>query len=304
MNNEETSTASERKKAGFWNRLADFTIVQILLALAMVIAVAAAAQTVFQLLARNPAAKHFFGVTYLPAVVAVAAILLTYRGFVHWVEKRPVTELSSRGAVPELTLGLLLGGSMFAGTVGLLALLGCFHVLGMNAWWALVPAAVGTAVSVVFEEILFRGIIFRLTERSLGTWLAIAISALLFGAVHLLNKNANLQAGLAIMLEAGIFLAAAFVTTRRLWFAIGAHFGWNFVESGVFGAVISGGMAGGLLKSEAAGPAYLSGGAFGVEASSVAIAVCLVVALLLLRYAKLNGRFIASYWKREHVIRQ
>ena len=187
----------------------------------------------------------------------------------------------------------------------MLALLGCFHVLGMNAWWALVPGAIGAAVSAVIEEILFRGIIFRLTERSLGTWLAIAISALLFGAIHLpFNKNANLQAGLAIMLEAGIFLAAAFVTTRRLWFVMGAHFGWNFVEGGVFGAVVSGHMAGGLLKSQAAGPTYLSGGAFGVESSSVAIAVCLAVALLLLRYAKLKGRFIAPYWQRKYVIRR
>jgi membrane protease YdiL (CAAX protease family) len=305
MNTEETSAASEQKKGRFWSRLLDFTIVRILLARVMVIAVAAIVQTAFQLLARNLAVKHFLSVTYLPAVVAVAAVLLTYRGFVHWIEKRPVTELSGRGAVPELTLGVVLGGTMFAATVGLLALLGFFHVLGMNAWWALVPAAVGAAVSAVIEEILFRGIIFRLTERSLGTWLAIAISALLFGAVHLpFNKNANLQAGLAIMLEAGIFLAAAFVTTRRLWFVMGAHFGWNFVEGGVFGAVISGHMAGGLLKSQAAGPTYLSGGPFGVESSIVAIAVCLAVALLLLRYAKLKGRFIAPYWQREQVIRQ
>lgn len=301
MSDAETAVTSERKSRGFWSRLAEFTIVRILLAIAMVTAVVVGLQILFQLLSRNPAAKHLLNVTYLPAVVGLAAVLLIYRCYVVWIEKRPVTELSGLGSVPELTLGIVLGGSMFAVTVALLAFLGCFRVLGINAWWALLPAAVGAALSAVMEEVLFRGIIFRLTERSLGTWLAVAISALLFGAIHLLNKNANLQAGLAIMLEAGVFLAAAFVTTRRLWFVIGAHFGWNFVEGGVFGAVVSGGTTGGLLKSQATGPVYISGGAFGVESSTVAIAVCLAVALLLLRHANLQGRFVAPFWRREDV---
>jgi hypothetical protein len=151
MSSEETSAASERKRGGFWSRLADSTIVRILLALVMVIAVAADVQTVFQLLARNPAAKHFLGVTYLPPVVTLAAVLLTDCGFVHWIEKRPVTELSSHGAVPELTLGLVSRGQhvcrncQYARSPGLLSCARYECVVGVGAGKLSPSAPVGVA---------------------------------------------------------------------------------------------------------------------------------------------------------------
>jgi len=155
------------------------------------------------------------------------------------------------------------------------------------------------AVAAVSEEVLFRGIIFRITEESLGSWLSLVISALLFGAAHLLDKNANLQAGVAIALEAGVFLAAAYMVTRRLWFVIGAHFGWNFTEGGIFGAAVSGTSSPGLLKANVTGPAYLSGGMFGVEASVVTITICFLVALAFLWRAKAKGQFVRPFWRQE-----
>jgi len=172
-------------------------------------------------------------------------------------------------------------------------------VVGVDSWKVLWPSAVAAAVAAVFEEVLFRGIIFRIAEESLGSWLALVISALLFGAAHLLDKNANLQAGVAIALEAGIFLAAAYMLTRRLWFVIGVHFGWNFTEGGIFGAAVSGTSAPGLLKANVTGPTYLSGGVFGVEASAVTIAICFLVALAFLWRAKAKGQFVRPFWRQQ-----
>ena len=53
------------------------------------------------------------------------------------------------------------------------------------------------------EEILIRGVIFRITEESLGTWLAMAFSAILFGLLHMLNPGATWVAALCIAVEAG-----------------------------------------------------------------------------------------------------
>jgi membrane protease YdiL (CAAX protease family) len=284
--------------SGFWNRLPRYAFVRILIGLGMVIVITAILQIAFQFAGRAPNAKRFLNLTYLPAFVGMAATVLVYRGFVRWIEKRPVTELGTKGAALETTGGVLLGAAMFGATVGILALLGCFRVLGLDSWEALPTALVASAVSAVVEEIIFRGIIFRITEESLGTWIALVISALLFGAVHMLNPNASLQGGIAIVLEAGIFLAAAFLTTRRLWFVMGAHFGWNFTEGGIFGAAVSGNTTHGLFAGAANGPAYLSGGIFGVEASVVAIAVSVVVSIFLLRKAKAEGKFVTPFWRR------
>lgn len=249
------------------------------------------------LASRDPAVGEFLRATYLPALLGIGVTIIAYRLFVRWIEKRRAQELSASEAAPQLSAGIVLGTAMFGVTAFILWLLGCLKIDGMNPWRVLIPAAVGAAVAGVIEEILFRGIIFRITEKSLGTWIALAISSLIFGAIHLINPNAAWFAGLAIVLEAGIFLAAAYVWSRSLWFVIGAHFAWNFVEGGVFGVAVSGNQRDGLLRASMAGPAFLSGGAFGAEASVIAIAVCLSTAIVLLILAKRKGRFIKPFWK-------
>jgi uncharacterized protein len=92
----------------------------------------------------------------------------------------------------------------------------------------------------VREEIVFRGLIFRIAEESLGTVWALAISATLFGVIHLIGPNATVLGALVIIFEAGILLAAAFVLTRRLWLCIGLHVAWNFTQCGIFGVAVSG----------------------------------------------------------------
>jgi membrane protease YdiL (CAAX protease family) len=284
---------------GAWGKISSFAIMRIVLGLVIVVVVLTVVQLSFRAAAGTSAAlKHVFDVTYLPAVVGILATVFAYRLFVRWIERRRPVELSARGAIPELAVGIGLGALMFALTIAVLALLGVFHVERFNPATVLIGAAAGAAISAVLEEIIFRGIIFRITEQALGTWFALVISAVIFGAVHLLNPHSSVQGAVAIVLEAGIFLAAAYMSTRRLWFVIGAHFGWNFTESGIFGAAVSGNASRGLIEGTVSGPTYLSGGIFGIEASVVAIAICLAVAILLLVRAKAKGEFIPLAWQR------
>ncbi len=238
----------------------------------------------------------------VPEVLGAAAValmaVLAYVGFVRLVERRAATELSTAGAPLELGKGVLLGGVLFTVTIGLIALFGFYHVSGFNPWTVLLPALSLSIVSGVVEELLIRGVLFRIMEEALGTWLALAISALLFGLMHISNPNATLWGALAIAIEAGIMLAAAFIFTRRLWLAIGIHFAWNFVQGGVFGVAVSGNGVQGLLQSTLSGPPLLSGGAFGAEASIFAVIVCLAAGVYLTRAAWKKGNFIQPFWVR------
>jgi membrane protease YdiL (CAAX protease family) len=148
------------------------------------------------------------------------------------------------------------------------------------------------------EEIVFRGVVFRLLEEWGGTTVGLAASALLFGGLHCLNPQATLLGVAAIVLLGGIMLAAAYVLTRRLWLPIGIHAGWNFAEGGIFGVPTSGFATKGLLVGELCGPVWLSGGSFGPESSIVAVVVCLAAAAVLLRRAAQRDRFVAARWKR------
>ncbi|MFL6515270.1 MAG: CPBP family intramembrane glutamic endopeptidase [Chthoniobacterales bacterium] len=283
---------------GFWNKVSRLAIVRIVLGLLIIATVLTVLQLAFHAAAgASRALKSFFDLTALPIWLIIVALFVTYRAFVRSIEKRSPVELSARGAAPETALGISLGAAMFGLTIAILVLIGVFHVDGYNRWTVLVGLTAGAAISAVLEEIVFRGIIFRITEESLGSWSALAISALIFGAVHLLNPHTSLQGAVAIVLEAGIFLAAAYMTTRRLWLVIGAHFGWNFTESAM-SAAVSGNVSHGLVKTSVTGPTYLTGGIFGVEASIVAVAVCLTAAILLLWRVRTKAGFIPPPWRR------
>ena len=240
--------------------------------------------------------------TSISNVVSVAITVLVvsyaYYGFVRVIERRSVTELSSQNMFVELASGMLVGAILFSVTIGILWLLGYYKVIGINPWTVIFSWLVLAIISGVSEELLFRGILFRVVEESLGTWLSLAISALIFGLFHLANPNATLWGAIAIAIEAGIMLAASFVYTRRLWLPIGIHFAWNFVQGAIFGVAVSGNEATGLLQSTLSGPPSLSGGDFGAEGSIFAVLVCLVAGSYFIWKSYQQGKFIKPFWNR------
>lgn len=209
--------------------------------------------------------------------------LLAYLFLVRVVERRPVDELSPRRLPAGLALGLLGGLALFSVVVGVLWLLGSYHVIGTNpdAHWLLALLSVGLGAG-VGEEIVTRGVLFRIAEEGLGTWWALAISALFFGFAHGHNPGATVWSSAAIAIEAGVLFALIYHLTRSLWPCIGLHAAWNFAQGTIYGIPVSGGHADGWLVSTRSGPDWLSGGVFGAEASVVALLVCSTLSVLLL----------------------
>jgi len=234
----------------------------------------------------------------LGALVACVLGWLAYRVYVKLIERRRGVEFGAQGAVRELGSGLVIGAALFSATIGVLAALGLYTVQGWRDPAVLIAPLALSVGAAVIEELLFRGVIFRIIEASLGTWIALVISAVLFGLVHLGNPNATWRAATAISLEAGVMLAAAYVLTRRLWLPIGIHAAWNFTQGGIFSVAVSGGKTDGLLVATLNGPSWLSGGEFGAEASVVAMLLCTALGLWLLVLAARRGNFMAPFWKR------
>ncbi|WP_433066520.1 lysostaphin resistance A-like protein [Dactylosporangium sp. CS-033363] len=243
--------------------------------------------------ALNQAASGNFALALICGGLTATGGLLVYRWIVGKLEKRPVDEAAWSTLAPQVLRWTGAGIALFAVTIGVIALFGGYRMEGWGSFWAML-ATLGTMVgAAVAEELLFRGALFRLVEEWLGTWIALAVSGVLFGALHLLNPGATLWGALAIAAEAGLMLGAAYTATRSLWVPIGLHLGWNFAESGLFGAVVSGTSGThGLLRGSAPGNALISGGSFGPEGSVLAIVVGVVVAALFLRHAYRNGRIV------------
>jgi CAAX protease family protein len=275
-------------------RFIQFPAVRIMLAAAGVIGSIAVVQTAGRLANIKPEslAGHLLG---LALVVGVCGV---YAAYVHLIEKRSINEFGRHRAVSEIGSGYLVGMLLFCLVMVVLWLLGSLKISGMNNWSVMIAPLIGALIAGFTEEILIRGILFRIMEESLGTWISLIASAVIFGLLHMFNPGATLISTLAIALEAGILLAAVFIYTRRLWMVIGLHIGWNFTEGGIFGASVSGGNDHGLFNSQFAGTSLITGGKFGPEASVVAVMICLVAGAIFLALAKRRGNFVRPFWRR------
>jgi membrane protease YdiL (CAAX protease family) len=218
-----------------------------------------------------------------------------YAGLTRLAEARWPSELGLGRALPELLIGLLVGAAMLSAVVGLLVAFGLYDVTGPRAAspWEMVGVGISSGF---LEELIFRAIVLRLLMRAFGAWPALALSAALFGALHLANPNATPMAAVAIAVEAGLMLAAFYMLTGRLWMSVGVHAAWNFAQGWIWGAAVSGIPVKESLYLSAprpGAPEWLSGGAFGPEASVPAMVVGTGVAVVVLYGAWKKGNFKA-----------
>ena len=292
-------------------KVIQFPLTRIILAILFVVLVSAGAQAIMRLIRSMlsiPATRTVATGAGAPFPVVpitfdlftysvyILAMYGTYWLFVHWIEKRPPTEISLQGAGAELGKGVLIGMGLFIIVIAILWLAGSYQVLGYQLP-PLILSALGFAISTGFtEELIFRGILFRIIEEGLGTWIGLTISAAIFGLLHIFNPNATLISSLAIALEAGLMLAATFIYTRRLWLPVGLHLAWNFTQGSIFGVTVSGNPADGLLRSRLVGPELLSGGEFGAEASVVAVVLGLALSIYVIRAAQKKGQILKPFW--------
>ena len=281
------------------NKILQFPLVRIIVAVLFVGIGLFIGQTLLSLL------RSALSITNLGLANVLAFLFITpltyfaYLAYVRYVEKRNMTELGSPGAVQEFGLGALMGFGFFSLVIAILWLLGVYHVSGVSlAGLTLIGALLGAFASGFAQELLFRAVIYRITEEWLGTWWAVVISALLFGLIHLTSAGATLFSALAVALQAGVLLGAAYALTHRLWMALGIHMAWDFANDGIFGVGVAGQTGQslhGVLQASLQGPALLTGGALGVETSIISVIVLSIAGILLLR---------AAYQKRDLVSRK
>jgi len=220
----------------------------------------------------------------------------TYTLLFSFYEKRSITELSIKGLGKNLSMGIGLGLVLQSLTILVIYLNKGFTVVSVNSILFILPSLAMAFTSAIFEEIIFRGILFRITEEKLGSYWALLISALIFGAMHLANPHSSIGAALGLAIQAGLLLAAAYIFTRNLWFPIAIHFAWNFTQSGIFGVSTSGSNMGkSLLTTKIEGATWFTGGQFGPEGSIQATLFCLVATIVLILLSHKQHKIIQPF---------
>jgi membrane protease YdiL (CAAX protease family) len=218
----------------------------------------------------------------LVGACAAGAILLALDG-------RPVDALGfhvGRSALSESALGLLAGIVVAAAVVALMAAMGVLDWVadegGAGAWVVgAASALLFLAVPAAAEEALLRGYPIQAIAETRGPLAALLVTSGVFGALHLTNPNVTWIGTLNVTV-AGAFLGVIYLKTLSLWWATGAHLGWNWTHGYLADVPVSGLelMDAPLYEGAVSGPEWLGGGAFGPEGSLVATAVLVAVTVL------------------------
>ncbi|GEP85088.1 CAAX amino terminal protease family protein [Staphylococcus piscifermentans] len=149
----------------------------------------------------------------------------------------------------------------------------------------------GGIVAPIVEEMMFRGFLLKYIEKKTNIYVALGLTSVLFGVIHLVNGKLTgvslimlVAAGTAV----GLMYGLAAYKFNTVWASIPLHMFWNMssvitvsdhnMEYGVFQYII---------KSN---NPFITGGVYGMDASGISIIGYIAVAVLLI------------YWRRFQAI--
>ena len=204
-------------------------------------------------------------------------------GIMARIERRRIGEYGlprAPGLARRFLAGLAWGFAPVALAMGALLAFGgvSFRGFALDGGALAASAALWAGTMIVlgfFEETLFRGYPLTTLARGMGFWPAAVLLSAIFGALHFFTKPMESALdGFSVGLI-GLFLCFTILRTGDLWLAIGFHASFDFFALAVFGAPNTGNggepLPGHLLATEFHGPAWLTGGPCGIEASVLMI---------------------------------
>jgi membrane protease YdiL (CAAX protease family) len=230
--------------------------------------------------------------------VRLATVFFVYKFFIKIIEKRRVNELSlDISALKEFCYGGVVGFISIITVMGLMWLLGYYSINGINNSATIFKNFLHNFFFAFLQDIVYFLIVFRIIEKSLGSWIAVAITSIIFGFKHLLFSGYTVWSGITQAFEAGILFSAFFMLTGRIWLLFGFHFIWNFIEYGFILGFKPEGLIG-LFKSEFFGSNLITGIPVGIEASILTFVIGTGLGLCVLFKAFKKGNYVLPFWRR------
>jgi len=211
----------------------------------------------------------------ITAIIGAFVMLLAYYLHLKFFEKKSFSEFSIKNFHKEFPIGLMIGFGSMGMVVFILYILGYYNFIGIKSFNEFLPTIAFIFGAAVLEEIIFRGLVFRLLENWKGPIIALLISSLIFQIPHFMNLHTGISPAILGVLF-GIVTGLMYAYTRGLWLPIAFHFAWNLVQP-IFGTTLSGGNFTSLSEAELNGPELLIGSEFGLEVSLFSFGFLLII---------------------------
>ena len=217
----------------------------------------------------SPARETFYEVINLLTAVLLTWLFGLYEGRRVDAYGLPIRQALGARFWEGYAIGVVNVAAVAAGMIGLggmtvhgLALQGTLLLWATLAWFG------ANLLAGVAEEYLFRGYLLQTLWESLGFWPAAVVIALGFGADHYFFKRGENVWDLVSLVSLGIWTCYSVLRTGTLWLAAGYHASFDFMQLFVVGTP-NGSITPvhHLLHTSFQGPAWVTGGVLGTEAS-------------------------------------
>ena len=145
-------------------------------------------------------------------------------------------------------------------------------------------AALALIVNVVAQQLLLTGYLFAIARTKAGLLAAVVLSGLLFTGYHAPAFHGAWLPAANVFCTATLFCLAREVS-GDIWLPVGLHAAWNFLLGPVLGLTVSGtdSLGEGWRAFQLDGPAWATGGEFGIEGSVLVTAATIVLITAFLR---------------------
>jgi len=208
----------------------------------------------------------------LPASFALMAIYRKY------IDKESFYNMgfSVKNRLFDFVLGLSIGAILMSLGFVILIALGALEVISIHFNLPVFLASLILMILVaVHEEVITRGYLLNSLMGVTNKYVALSISSLLFGALHLMNPNISVMSFINITL-AGFLLGISYLHSKNLWFPMALHFSWNFFQGPILGFEVSGQEIQSLITQKISGYELITGGQFGFEGSIIATILMII----------------------------
>jgi membrane protease YdiL (CAAX protease family) len=233
-------------------------------------------------------------------IIRIIGLYYLYLLFIRIYEKRKPSEIAfKKCTLNQIFLGSLIGILCISFITGINCLFGWISIENVNESPDILRGIYDTVFFVLLQDFVFFLILFRITEKYLGTYLTILITGLIFGFNHLLFPEYTFINGIFLFINITFIFSALYLKSRTLWEIFGFHLAYNFIQSNVLGVNITSGIQS-IFKLHVEGPVLLTGDISGLESSLPAVLYSILIGGYYLVKEKKQGKFLKPIWTKNN----
>ena len=227
-------------------------------------------------------------------VVNSVLIFGLYHWFIKWTEDYSNFDWKYQNIGRDMISGALLAIISVSIVCLFLRVINVYRLENFNAnLGSILYLLIVFAFMSILEEVLYRGVVYRIIENWLGSVLSLVISGLFFGLFHYFNQDASVISVIAASIG-GLLLGLMYTISQQLWMPIAFHWFWNFTQV-FFDSRLSGSdeyFKYAVIKADFVGADWLTGGKAGIENSYLTLLLTVILVFILFYKANKDGKIL------------